>query len=57
MGARAAACSCSTRSDVTITNSTFSGNERDDVRVAQDATATIIGSTFIGQDRFAGQHA
>jgi Ca2+-binding RTX toxin-like protein len=33
-------------SNVTIINTTFEENERDDVRVAQSATATIIGSTF-----------
>jgi Ca2+-binding RTX toxin-like protein len=41
-------------SEVTITNSTFSGNERDDVRVAQDATAIIIGSTFIAKTDLPG---
>jgi hypothetical protein len=41
-------------SNVTITNSTFSGNERDDVRVAQDATATISSSTFIAKTDLPG---
>ena len=45
------------RSNVMITNSAFSGNERDDVRVAQSAMATIIDSTFTARDRFGGQHA
>jgi Ca2+-binding RTX toxin-like protein len=41
-------------SNVTITNSDFSGNERDDVRVAQSATATIIDSTFTAKTDLAG---
>ena len=42
------------RSNVMITNSAFSGNERDDVRVAQSATATIIDSTFTAKTDLAG---
>jgi Ca2+-binding RTX toxin-like protein len=41
-------------SKVTITGTAFSENERDDVRVAQSATATIINSTFTAKTDLTG---